>query len=171
MPLRIGKPHPFYDFRVRFNYTLDKHLQPVPSALYSHCLSPRRRKERLPLSATSLPRITRDFALPVACRGEGSIAMPLNPPPYNALLALPPSCHFPFSHFHFLPSLSPFRINTYEPPVSVANKELTGSLSPLDSTLTKNRGVGVLWLTRNPIRKGGGGSSQDCRIANIYLSP
>ncbi len=25
LPLRIGKPHPFYDFRVRSNYTLDKH--------------------------------------------------------------------------------------------------------------------------------------------------
>ena len=35
-------------------------------------------------------------------------------------------------------------------PVSVANKELTGSLSPLDSALTKNRGVGVLLLTRIP---------------------
>jgi len=30
---------------------------------------------------------------------------------------------------------------------SVANKELTGSLSPLDSALTKNRGGGMLWLT------------------------
>ena len=29
-------------------------------------------------------------------------------------------------------------------PVSVANKELTGSLGPLDSTLTKNGGGGVM---------------------------
>src|SRR5882724_593333 len=122
--------------------------------LYSPCPSARRRKERLPLSAASLPRVTRDLALLVAYRDKGPIAMPLNPSPSNAPRALPLSCHFPFSHFHFLPSLTPFRINTYEPPVSVANKELTGSLSALDSTLTKNRGVGVLWLTRNPIRKG-----------------
>src|SRR5882672_9597512 len=53
--------------------------------------------------------------------------MPLNPSPSNAPLDLPPSCHFPFSHFHFLLSLTPFRplplrapksrrINTYEIP-------------------------------------------------------
>src|SRR5882672_9058890 len=36
-------------------------------------------------------------------------------------------------------------------PVSVATKELTGSLNSLESTLTKNSGRwGVLWLTRNP---------------------
>src|SRR5882724_4087072 len=34
-------------------------------------------------------------------------------------------------------------------PASVANKELTGSLSPLAATLTKNRGWGVLWLTNS----------------------
>src|SRR6266404_1305919 len=39
------------------------------------------------------------------------------------------------------------------PLISVASKELTGSLNYLESTLTKNTGVGgVLWLTRNPIR-------------------
>src|SRR6267142_2620181 len=38
-----------------------------------------------------------------------------------------------------------------KPRASVATKELTGSLSPLDSTLTKNMGGGgVLWLTRYP---------------------
>jgi len=55
--------------------------------------------------------------------------------------------HFPFSHSHFLPSLSPLAATLMTSPISVAFKELTGSLSPLDSTLTKNRGVGVLWLT------------------------
>jgi len=36
-------------------------------------------------------------------------------------------------------------------PVSVANKELTGSLVPLDSTLKKTGGGwGVLWLTSSP---------------------
>ena len=33
-----------------------------------------------------------------------------------------------------------FRINTYGPLVSVENKELTGTLIPLDATLTKNIG-------------------------------
>jgi len=38
-------------------------------------------------------------------------------------------------------------------PVSVADKELTGSLSLLDATLMKNRGEGGCYgLTRNPIR-------------------
>ena len=37
--------------------------------------------------------------------------------------------------------------------VSVAGKELTGSLSLLDATLMKNRGEGGCYgLTRNPIR-------------------
>ena len=37
-----------------------------------------------------------------------------------------------------------------KPPVSVATKELTGSLSPLDSTLTKNRGVGGVMVNQLP---------------------
>jgi len=41
------------------------------------------------------------------------------------------------------PSLSPLAATLMTSPISVASKELTGSLSPLDSTLTKNRGVGV----------------------------
>jgi hypothetical protein len=32
---------------------------------------------------------------------------------------------------------------------SVENKGLTENLNPLDATLTKNMGEGVLWLTRN----------------------
>src|SRR5882724_9841405 len=36
-----------------------------------------------------------------------------------------------------------------KPPVSVASKELTGSLNPLYATLTKTGGWGVLWSTRH----------------------
>ena len=120
------------------------------------------------MSATSLPRVKHDLALPVACRDEGSIAIPLNPSPSNAALVLPLSCHFPFSHFHLLLSLTPFRINTYEIPISVASKELTGLLSPLDSTLMKNMGEGGVMTNQRSDMEGG--SSQDCRIADIYLS-
>src|SRR6266403_1258655 len=63
-----------------------------------------------------------------------------------------------FSSFHELRvmnhhSLSLLESTLMEPLVSVANKELTGSPNPLESTLTKNRGGGggVLWLTKNPI--------------------
>src|SRR5216684_909533 len=38
--------------------------------------------------------------------------------------------------------LTPFKINTYEPSASVDSKPLTGNLSPLDATLTKNLGGG-----------------------------
>jgi hypothetical protein len=37
--------------------------------------------------------------------------------------------------------------------VSVVNKRLTENLNPLVATLPKNRGWGVLWLTRFPIRE------------------
>ncbi len=43
----------------------------------------------------------------------------------------------------------PFRCNTYGLPASVANKRLTAWLSPLDATLTKNRGVGACRLLRH----------------------
>ena len=105
------------------------------------------------MSATSIPRVTRDLALPAVCRDEGSITMPLNPSPSSAPLALPLSCHFPFPHFHFLLSLTPLESTLIKYPVSVASKELTESLSPLDSALTKKQGGGgVLWLTRIPQR-------------------
>src|SRR5216684_8050906 len=35
-------------------------------------------------------------------------------------------------------------------PSSVDSKSLTQTLSPLDATLTKNMGVGSLWLTKHP---------------------
>src|SRR6266404_9105803 len=40
--------------------------------------------------------------------------------------------------------ITPLAATLMRYPVSVANKELTGSLSPLDSALTKNRGWGPL---------------------------
>jgi len=36
-----------------------------------------------------------------------------------------------------------FRCNTYKPPVITLSKGLTQNLTPLDTTLTKNRGEGV----------------------------
>ena len=36
-----------------------------------------------------------------------------------------------------------------ELPTSVDSKPLMRSLSPLDATLTKNRGVGQVWLAKN----------------------
>ena len=51
--------------------------------------------------------------------------------------------HYSLATAHYFPNL--FRINTYEISVSVATKELIGSLSPLDATLMKNRGeVGLM---------------------------
>src|SRR5260370_13681387 len=40
--------------------------------------------------------------------------------------------------------LTTFRINTYRMPASVDSKPLTEKLSPLDATLTKNRGWGAV---------------------------
>src|SRR5437899_9108765 len=52
----------------------------------------------------------------------------------------------------FLPAISlhkSFISNTYEPPVCVANKRLTGTLTPLYATLTKN--TGGPHSTRHPL--------------------
>src|SRR5712692_6631496 len=47
--------------------------------------------------------------------------------------------------------VSPLAATLMDLPASVGNKRLTAGLTPLDATLTKNRGWGrVLWLTRNP---------------------
>jgi len=122
------------------------------------------------LSATSLPRVMRDLALPVACRDERPIAMPLNPSPSNAPLALPLSCHFPFSHFHSLLSLTPFRINTYEVPRKCCNQRTYRIAKSFRfHTYKKHGGVGGVMVNQKSDKEGG--SSQDCRIANIYLSP
>src|SRR5713226_3234341 len=41
-------------------------------------------------------------------------------------------------------ALSPLAATLMDPPASVANKRLTAQLSPLDATLTKNRGWGYV---------------------------
>jgi hypothetical protein len=43
--------------------------------------------------------------------------------------------------------VSPLAATLMDLPASVANKRLTTGVSSLDATLTKNRGVGPLWLT------------------------
>ncbi len=67
------------------------------------------------MSATSLPRVTRDLALPAVCRDEASMALPFSAlPPFRLWnfqpLSLPPSLLTVRSP---LPTIS-FRINTYE---------------------------------------------------------
>jgi hypothetical protein len=41
-----------------------------------------------------------------------------------------------------MPALTYLESTLMKPPVSVAFKQLTGSLNPLDATLMKNRGAG-----------------------------
>ncbi len=43
--------------------------------------------------------------------------------------------------FAILAQCKPFRCNIYEPPATVDSKPLTVTLSPLDATFTKNRGM------------------------------
>ena len=51
--------------------------------------------------------------------------------------------------YSYSPLRKSFNCNTLmDLPASVANKRLTVRVNPLDATLTKNRGLGVLWLTR-----------------------
>src|SRR6266446_2286521 len=79
-----------------------------------------------------------------------------NPPPrrsrpHHFLLSLfdspcPPKLFRPLP----IPAPKPRRINTYEISVSVADKELTRSLNPLDATLMKNRGVGGVMVNQLP---------------------
>src|SRR6266446_9404868 len=66
------------------------------------------------------------------------------------LLASPKSSHPRPLLFrqHFIP-LSPLAATLMDLPASVADNRLTARLSPLAATLTKNRGVGVLLLTKN----------------------
>src|ERR1700730_364463 len=71
--------------------------------------------------------------------------------PSTASLASLLRWHFPFPHSPFPLPLTPLDSTLMTSLVSVANKELTGSLSSLESTLIKNGGGwGVLLLTRNP---------------------
>ena len=64
------------------------------------------------------------------------------------LLTPPRSSHLRplLSRQHSAP-ISPLAAILMNLPASVANKELTRSLSPLAATLTRNGGWGVLWLT------------------------
>jgi hypothetical protein len=94
------------------------------------------------LSATSSPRMNRDLRIPVVCRDEGSIAIPPNPLPSSAPLALLLRRYFPSSRSPFPLSLTLLDSTLMRSLVSVANKELTGSLSFLESTLTEKRGWG-----------------------------
>src|SRR5229473_716817 len=58
--------------------------------------------------------------------------------------------------------VTPLAATLTQPPLSVANKRLTVWLSPLDATLTKNRGVGgAAPLTRIAFHRGGSLSSQN----------
>ncbi len=47
--------------------------------------------------------------------------------------------------------LNPLAATLMDPPASVANKRLTADLSPLDATLTKNRGVGGVMVNQLPL--------------------
>src|SRR6266446_3580501 len=66
------------------------------------------------------------------------------------VLLTPPKSSHPRSLLYRQQSapISPLAATLMRSPVSVVNKELTGSLSPLDSALTKNRGVGGVIINR-----------------------
>ena len=49
-----------------------------------------------------------------------------------------------------VPALTYLESTLTKPPASVAFKQLTGSLNPLDATLTKNRGRGVIMVNQAP---------------------
>ena len=86
--------------------------------------------------------MNRDHKIPLVCRDEVSIAISPNPLLFTARLAPLLRWHFPFSHSPFPLSLSPLDSTLITSLVSAANKELTGSLSFLESTLMKNGGGG-----------------------------
>src|SRR6267378_8528723 len=54
------------------------------------------------------------------------------------------------SRQHFV-RVSPLAATLMDFPASVANKRLTSGLSPLDATLTKNRGVGSVIVNQLPL--------------------
>ena len=122
----------------------------MPFALYSACSSPRRRKERLPLSATPLPRVPPHLALPAVCRLGRSIStfnfelstsfFSTFPPSNVQTLSLPPS--LPTAHCS-LPTIF-FRINTCK---SLSKQTTLTLFRNID--LQKTGGRGVLWLTRH----------------------
>jgi hypothetical protein len=82
--------------------------------------------------------------------------------------------HSPVSYLDLCPfaRLSREESTLMKHPISVADKELTGSLSPLDSALTKNRGVGVIMVNQTSheaslsrVRRGGAAEGyENCRV-------
>ena len=71
------------------------------------------------------------------------------------VLQTPPKSSHPtqlLSRQHFV-RVSPLAATLMNSLASVANKRVTAWLSPLDATLTKNRGRGVLWLTSHSAKK------------------
>jgi hypothetical protein len=71
----------------------------------------------------------------------------------HAVLLTPPKSSYPsqlLSRQQPGP-VSPLAATLMDLPASVANKRLTVRVSPLDATLTKNRGRSVLWLTTIPL--------------------
>ncbi len=67
----------------------------------------------------------------------------------HAVLLTPPKSSHPsqlLSRQQYDP-VSPLAATLMDLPASVANKRLTVGLSPLDATLTKNKGRRTLWLT------------------------
>jgi len=92
------------------------------------------RFKRAPSPHTSMPHATTEFIQHVAAgRNLSLLPRPGRDPGWR------PVRNHPFPN--------PFRTNTYRMPASVDSKPLTQTLSPLDATLTKNRGEGLLWLT------------------------
>jgi len=99
------------------------------------------------LSATSLPRVTPDLALPAVCRPDRSLST------FNFELST-----------SFSPSLTPFRplplrarkprrINTYETPRKCCIQRTYRIAKTFKcNTYKKHGGWGVLWLTRNPMK-------------------
>src|SRR5713226_5843675 len=87
-------------------------------------------------SLDSFLRLT-PISSPLACCSSVSLS------PRHAVLLTPPKSSHPsqfLSRQHFTP-VSPLVATLMGLPASVANKRLTTGLSPLDATLTKNRGV------------------------------
>jgi hypothetical protein len=116
---------------------------PPPAALHSTYL--RRRDERLP-NATPLDpssyKCPLSQLLSFAC-----------PPPWRDILTNARGVWGPVDHSLNGRPRKSFRSNAYGPHASVANKQLTLQRSPLDATLTENRGEGLsLALGRSNVR-------------------
>ena len=120
------------------------------------------------MSATSLPRLNRDLAPSAVCRDQGPIAIPLNPSPLNAALALPLSCHSPFSYFYFLHSITPFRINTCENSRKCCIQRTYRIAKSFRFRTYKKQGVGGVMVNQESDNEVD--FSQDCHIEDSYFS-